>query len=66
MNEFFILLETLNHFSPMATCGAMACVCIMIWRFERRILSLEMRLREIFLEKKDFWDFMDRFDNRKE
>lgn len=62
MNEVFIFIETLNHFSPTLTCATMAGLCVMVWRFEKRVLSLEMKLREIFLEKKDFWEFIDRMN----
>lgn len=56
-----------NHISPVLTVGLMGAICVMLMRFEKRVLKLEMELKEIFLAKKDFWAFMNSIaKNRKD
>lgn len=58
MNFLMEIIEMANHVSPMLTVGLMGTICVMLVRFEKRVLKLEMELKEFFLSKKDFWSFM--------
>lgn len=65
MKDILTLVEIANHFSPLASMAFMGAICGFLYRFNRRIDNMELKLRDVFLEKSDFWQYINTFHGQR-